>query len=69
MTRTTRKAEFVKAALNSIGFQINDVIQQMQRDVDCQKTTLKVDGGVTKNQYLMQFQADITAAQLLLPNF
>ncbi|MGA3415897.1 glycerol kinase [Lactiplantibacillus plantarum] len=69
MTRTTRKPEFVKAALNSIAFQINDVVRQMQRDVGCQKTTLKVDGGVTKNQYLMQFQADVTAAQLLLPNF
>ena len=68
MSRTTRKPEFVKATLNSIAFQINDVIQQMQRDVGCQKTTLKVDGGVTKNQYLMQFQADITAAEILLPN-
>jgi len=69
MTRTTRKPEFVKAALNSIAFQINDVIQQMLGDIGCQQTVLKVDGGVTKNQYLMQFQADITDAKLLLPNF
>ncbi|CAJ1230432.1 glycerol kinase [Lactiplantibacillus xiangfangensis] len=69
MTRTTRKPEFVKAALNSIVFQINDVIQQMLGDIGCQQTVLKVDGGVTKNQYLMQFQADITDAKLLLPNF
>ncbi|WP_097037828.1 FGGY-family carbohydrate kinase [Lactiplantibacillus plantarum] len=69
MTRTTGKPEFVKAALNSIAYQINDVIQQMQRDTGCQRNALKVDGGVTKNQYLMQFQSDITATQLLIPNF
>lgn len=68
MTRTTRKPEIVKAALNSIGFQINDVLQQMLKDIGSQQLKLKVDGGVTKNDYLMQFQADIIGAQLLLPN-
>lgn len=68
MTRTTRKPEFVKAALNSIAFQINDVIQQMLTDIGSERTILKVDGGVTKNTYLMQFQSDITNAKILLPN-
>lgn len=68
MTRTTRKPEIVKAALNSIGLQINDVMQQMLKDIGSQPASLKVDGGVTKNDYLMQFQADITTMQLLLPN-
>jgi len=68
MTRTTRKPELVRAALNSIAFQINDVVQQMLADIGCHEAVLKVDGGVTNNDYLMQFQSDITAAKLLLPN-
>lgn len=68
MTRLTRKPELVKAALDSIVFQINDVIQQMLRDIGSTRTVLKVDGGVTKNNYLMQFQADMTHAKILLPN-
>jgi len=69
MTRTTRRPELVRAAVNSIALQINDVIQQMQNDCDCQCHQLKVDGGATSNPYLMQYQADITATQVLLPNF
>lgn len=59
MTRTTGRAEIVRAGLESIGYQIADVIQAMCEDMNCIITELRVDGGPTGNQYLMQFQSDI----------
>lgn len=59
MTRTTGRAEFVKAALESIAYQIADVVRVMERDSGLQIGELRTDGGATKNDYLMQFQSDI----------
>jgi glycerol kinase len=59
MTRTTGRAEIVRAGLESIGYQITDVIQAMCEDMNCIIPELRVDGGPTENQYLMQFQSDI----------
>ncbi|WP_313154744.1 FGGY-family carbohydrate kinase [Lacrimispora sp.] len=59
MTRTTGRAEIVRAGLESIGYQITDVIQAMCEDMNCIIPELRVDGGSTENQYLMQFQSDI----------
>lgn len=61
MTRTTRKAELVKAAVESIAYQIADVVSAMQTDSGLALEELRADGGPSKNCYLMQFQSDITA--------
>ena len=59
MTRKTGKAEIVKAALDCIAYQIADIVFAMQGDSGIAISTLRVDGGPTKNSYLMQFQSDI----------
>jgi glycerol kinase len=59
ITRVTGKAEMVRAALDSIAYQITDIVQLMQKESTIEIKELCVDGGPTKNTYLMQFQADI----------
>ena len=60
MTRTTKKAEIVKAATESIAHQIADVLRAMEQDFGGKIAELRADGGPTKNTYLMQFTADMT---------
>lgn len=67
MTRTTGKKEIVKAALDSISYQITDILKLMQSESGMDIKTLRVDGGPTKNKYLMQFQADIQGFPVLVP--
>ncbi len=67
MTRTTKKAEIVKAALECIAYQITDIVLAMNEDSKVPVTELRVDGGATKNKYLMQFQSDILRAKVLVP--
>lgn len=59
MTRTTGRAEFVRATVESIAFQIFDVVDAMQRDSGVGLAELRVDGGPTRDAYLMQFVADM----------
>ena len=59
MTRMTGRPEFVKAALESIAYQVADVISVMEQEGSLGIQELRVDGGVTRNDYLMQFQTDI----------
>lgn len=59
ITRITGKNEFVRAALDCIAYQISDIVQLMQQEASVAIKELRVDGGPTKNRYLMQFQADI----------
>ncbi len=68
MTRKTRKNEVVKAGLESIAYQINDILQLMKKDTGGQINILKVDGGATSNNYLMQFQCDLLQATVKIPN-
>lgn len=67
MTRTTGKCEIVKAALESIAYQIGDVVSMMKEENGREAKELCVDGGPTKNGYLMQFQSDILGMPVLLP--
>lgn len=60
MTRTTRRPEIVKAGLESIAYQITDVLTAMRKESGIAIEELRVDGGPTKNKYLMQFQSDMT---------
>ncbi len=68
MSRTTGKKEVVKAACESIAYQIRDVVDAMRSDTCLEIGSLCVDGGPTKNDYLMQFQSDITNARIRIPN-
>jgi len=64
MTAHTRKEHVVRAALESIAYQIRDVLEMMQRDQFHTLHSVKADGGPTRNRFLMQFTADITRAEL-----
>ncbi|MBQ6321570.1 MAG: glycerol kinase GlpK [Lachnospiraceae bacterium] len=68
MTRLTGKNEFVRAAVESIAYQIRDVVEAMREDTGINITKLCVDGGPVKNRYLMQFQSDITNAGISIPD-
>jgi glycerol kinase len=67
MTRTTKKAELVKAGLESIAYQITDIIDEMEKESGIDIAQIRVDGGPTKNTYLMQFQSDMTRIPVLVP--
>ena len=67
MSRTTGKNEIVRAALDSIAFQIHDVIAAMEKDTGIPLPILRVDGGPTRNGYLMQFQSDILNTPVSCP--
>lgn len=64
MDRTTGRKEIVRAALESTAYQITDIIRAMEEDVKRQIGVLRVDGGATKNKYLMQFQSDIAGCEV-----
>ena len=67
ISRTTRRAEIVRAALDCIAYQITDVLRAMEEDAGIPIQELRVDGGPTKNRYLMQFQSDIADLPVLVP--
>ena len=67
MSRTTGKKEIVKAALESIAYQITDVVEMMKAEDGLEVKELCVDGGPTGNQYLMKFQSDILGTMVSLP--
>lgn len=59
MTRGTTRAHFVRATLESIAYQVKDLIIAMYKDSGNKLMRLRVDGGMVKNELLMQFQSDI----------
>jgi glycerol kinase len=59
ISRNTGKPHIVRAALESIAYQVKDVIELMELESNIKIKTLKVDGGATSNSFLMQYQADI----------
>lgn len=68
MTRTTGKAEVVRAGVECIAYQITDIVKAMSEDAGITVSELRVDGGPTKNAYLMQFQSDIAEANVQVPD-
>ena len=68
LTRGTTKEDIIKATLQSIAYQVRDVIDSMQEDTGIKIPVLKVDGGAANNEYLMQFQADILNVGLQRPS-
>lgn len=59
LTRGSSKADMVKATLQSIAYQVRDIIETLELDSGIAIQKLRVDGGASQNRYLMQFQADI----------
>jgi glycerol kinase len=67
MTRGTTNAHIARAALESIAYQTYDVLKAMEADSDISIKELRVDGGATANNLLMQFQSDILNAPVVRP--
>lgn len=67
ITRGVNKYHIIRATLDSICYQVNDVLQAMEADSGIQLTSLKVDGGASVNNYLMQTQADLSNAPVNRP--
>lgn len=67
LTRDTSREDIVKASLNAIALQSRDVLECMQQDLNQKVSILKVDGGASANNYMMQFQADINECTVSRP--
>jgi Glycerol kinase len=67
MSRGTNKSHIARAALEAIAFQVSDVLTAMQSDLSSPLKELRVDGGASSNDMLMQFQADILNVPVLRP--
>ncbi|MGN0361763.1 MAG: FGGY family carbohydrate kinase [Bilifractor sp.] len=67
VTRTTGKNEIVKACLESISYQITDLVELMRKETGKSVPELHVDGGPTGNEYLMQFQSDMANTVVNIP--
>jgi glycerol kinase len=67
ITRGTTDAHIARAALDSIAYQTNDVLKAMESDAGISITELRVDGGATINNALMQFQSDMLQVPVLRP--
>ena len=67
LTRNTDKRHFVRAALESVAYQCKDVFEVMKSETGLSIPTLKVDGGATANNFLMQFQSNILDTKIDLP--
>lgn len=67
LTRGVNKYHIIRATLESLAYQVNDVISAMQADSGITLSALKVDGGACANNFLMQFQADIIKAPVNRP--
>jgi len=67
LTRGVNKYHIVRATLDSICYQVNDVLNAMHEDSKIKLVALKVDGGASANQYLMQTQADIINVPVTRP--
>ena len=67
ITRGVGRNHIVRATLESLAYQVNDVITAMQADAGITLRTLKADGGASANQFLMQFQADVSGVRIDRP--
>ena len=67
ISRGTTAAHIARAALEGIAFQTMDIVNAMQKDADVKLAELKVDGGASRNNLLMQFQADVLGTSVIRP--
>ena len=68
ITRGTAREHFVRATLESLAYQTYDVLKVMEQDAAMEIKSIRVDGGASANNLLMQFQADITEKQVVRPS-
>ncbi len=67
LTRGANKDHFIRATVESLAYQVLDVLEAMEKDSGLPIKELKVDGGASANDFLMQFQADILDAKVIRP--
>ena len=67
LTRGAGRAQLVRATLEAIAFQTSDVVRAMEQDSGMPLSQLRVDGGASANNFLMQFQADILGIEVVRP--
>ena len=68
LSRGTTAAHIARAALEGIAFQTMDIVEAMMRDSGLELKSLKVDGGASRNDLLMQFQSDILRSEVVRPH-
>jgi len=68
ITRGTTKGHFARAALESIAFQVRDVLMAMETDFGRNLTEIRVDGGASENNLMLQFQSDILGIDVIRPS-
>ncbi|MEY8356833.1 glycerol kinase [Lachnospiraceae bacterium 54-53] len=68
ITRTTGRAEIVRAGVECIAYQVADIVKAMGEDTGLKIGELRADGGPSKNSYLMQFESDILNAGVMVPD-
>lgn len=68
LTRGAGKAHLIRATVESLAYQVNDVIKAMEKDAGVELNSLRVDGGASANNFLMQFQADLLDAEVVRPS-
>ena len=65
ITRGTNRSHIIRASLESIAYQVTDLITAMKKDTSMNIDKLRVDGGASRNNFLMQFQADIASLEVI----
>lgn len=68
ITRGTTKDHIVRASLESIAYQVSDLVSAMQKDAGFEVTRLRVDGGASANNFLLQFQSDVLGCGVERPS-
>ncbi|MDE6598048.1 MAG: glycerol kinase GlpK, partial [Clostridia bacterium] len=68
ITRGTTRGHIIRASLESIAYQVSDLVNAMQKDAGIKISRLAVDGGASKNNFLMQFQSDILNCKAYRPD-
>ena len=68
LTRGAGKAHLIRATVESLAYQVTDVIKAMERDSGVRLSSLRVDGGASANNFLMQFQADLLGTDVVRPS-
>ena len=69
ITRGTNRAHIVRASLEAICYEVNDVIKAMEMDLGLDIACVKVDGGAVVNNFLMEFQSDISNLMIIRPEY
>ena len=67
LTRGTKRSHIIRAAEESIAYQVTDLLRAMEKDSGLAMNELRVDGGASRDRFLMQFQADISGCTIIRP--